>query len=119
MAPKRATRANDQNPANDPTLVQILDLFHQQTENLAQQQQHQPIVHVVTFKSFQAVNPSEFKGSADLVKARSWLKVMDKAFALVGVEENQKSGFASYFLKGEATYWWETVRTLEDEGIIT
>ena len=37
---------NDQNPANDPALAQILDLLRQQTANLAQQQQfqqqHQP-----------------------------------------------------------------------------
>ena len=44
---------------------------------------------------------------------------MEKAFTLVRVEENQKSEFASYFLKGEATYWWETVRALEGEGIVT
>ena len=44
---------------------------------------------------------------------------MEKAFALVRVEEDHKSEFASYFLKGEATYWWETVITLEGEEILT
>ncbi|KAL8091816.1 hypothetical protein AgCh_034176 [Apium graveolens] len=36
----------------------------------------------VSFKSFQAVKPPEFKGEVDLVAARIWLKEMEKAFAL-------------------------------------
>ncbi|KAL8098479.1 hypothetical protein AgCh_031298 [Apium graveolens] len=37
---------------------------------------------VVSFKSFQAVKPPEFKGEVDPVTARIWLKEMEKAFAL-------------------------------------
>ncbi|XP_074327977.1 uncharacterized protein LOC141665892 [Apium graveolens] len=44
---------------------------------------------------------------------------MEKAFALVKVEEDQKTDFASYFLKGEANYWWETMRALEGEDVVT
>ena len=47
------------------------------------------------------------------------LKEMEKAFALVRVEENQKSEYASYFLKGEATYWWETIRAPGRSGDCT
>ena len=68
MAPKKSTRSNSENPV-DPTIAQILDLLRQQTANLThqqqqlqQQQQPQPAVQSVTFKSFQAVNPPEFKG---------------------------------------------------------
>ncbi|KAL8123967.1 hypothetical protein AgCh_011826 [Apium graveolens] len=31
-------------------------------------------------------------------------------------EEEQKTDFASYFLKGEANYWWESKKVLEGEG---
>ena len=27
--------------------------------------------------------------------------------------------YATYFLKGESNYWWETAKALEPEGIIT
>ncbi|KAL8114916.1 hypothetical protein AgCh_021664 [Apium graveolens] len=73
----------------------------------------------VTFKQFQAVKPPEFKGSANLVKANAWLKEMEKAFELVGAGTKQKTKFISYFLKGEANYWWESTRALEGGEFIT
>ncbi|XP_074336685.1 uncharacterized protein LOC141673855 [Apium graveolens] len=61
------------------------------------------------------VNPPEFKGSADPVEANAWLKEIEKAFELVGVRDEQKTKFASYFLKGEANYWWESKKLLEED----
>ena len=125
MAPKKNTRTNPENPV-DPAIAQILDLLRQQTANLThqqqqlqQQQQPQPVIQTVTFKSFQAVNPPEFKGTADPVEAQAWLKEMEKAFDLVGVEDNQKCKFASYYLKSEANYWWESVKALEEIEAVT
>ncbi|XP_074342564.1 uncharacterized protein LOC141680164 [Apium graveolens] len=78
-----------------------------------------PVVPVVTFKQFQSVKPLEFEDSADPTKARAWLKEMEKTFALFKVEADQKINFASYFLKGEANYWWESKKALEGEGVVT
>ncbi|XP_074323602.1 uncharacterized protein LOC141660512 [Apium graveolens] len=77
-----------------------------------------PIIPVITFKQFQSVKLPEFEGSADPTKARAWLKEMEKAFALVKVEVDQKTDFASYFLKGEANYWWESKKVLEGKGVV-
>ncbi|XP_074374732.1 uncharacterized protein LOC141715150 [Apium graveolens] len=52
-------------------------------------------------------------------KARAWLKEIEKAFALVKVEEDQKIDFASYFLRGEVNYWWESKKALEGDVIVT
>ncbi|KAK1360366.1 hypothetical protein POM88_044840 [Heracleum sosnowskyi] len=124
----------------DPMVIQLLNTLTQQTATLAQQQQafqqqlleqqqqhqhqqhqqhHQQAAPAVTFKSFQAAKPPEFKGSADLVEAKAWLKEMEKAFALIEVAEDKKTEYASYFLKNEASYWWETSRAMEPEGLIT
>ena len=43
---------------------------------------------------------------------------MEKAFALVKVGAKQKTEFASYFMKGEANYWWESVKTMENTEVI-
>ena len=127
MAPKRSNRSVPvpENPV-DPAIIQILDLLRQQTANLThqqqqlqQQQQPQPVIQTVTFKSFQAVNPPEFKGTSDPVVAQAWLKEMEKAFDLVGVEGEQKCKFASYYLKNEANYWWESVEPLEGAEIVS
>ena len=44
---------------------------------------------------------------------------MEKAFDLVGVEDDQKYKFASYYLKSEANYWWELVEPLEEVEIVS
>ncbi|XP_074361241.1 uncharacterized protein LOC141701500 [Apium graveolens] len=49
----------------------------------------------------------------------SWLKEMKKAFTLIQVSDDSKSDYASYFLKGEASFWWESVHALEEEGPVS
>ncbi|XP_017227566.1 uncharacterized protein LOC108203280 [Daucus carota subsp. sativus] len=123
MPPRRRTRAtnpddNNNNNNPEPTMAQILQILAQQTANLTQQQERQANPQV-TFKNFQSVNPPEFKGSADPIEARVWLKEIEKAFVLVKVREEQKTEFASYYLKDEATYWWESVRAMEKTENVT
>ncbi|XP_074346447.1 uncharacterized protein LOC141685233 [Apium graveolens] len=136
MAPKRKTRTessngNTEDQNNNIPIDQMFHLMQQQRMMMQQQmQQHQqqfqqqilqqapPTVPVVTFKQFQSVKPPEFEGSADPTRARALLKEMEKAFALVRVEADQKMDFASYFLKGEANYWWESKKALEGEGVM-
>nr|XP_017227894.1 PREDICTED: uncharacterized protein LOC108203463 [Daucus carota subsp. sativus] len=137
MAPRRArgrptnNRENaeegNRNANQNPDIAQLLELVRQQTATIAQQQQliqqmqppQPPPENVTTFKTFQSVKPPEFKGTQDPVEAHAWLKEMEKAFALTKVGDNQKVEYATYFLKGESNYWWETAKALEPEGIIT
>lgn len=124
---------NDQGGQGDPAIAQILDLLRQQSANIAQQQQqlqqqmqqqqqqqrHQPCAPgMVTFKSFQAVKPPEFLGSSDPVEAQTWLKEVEKAFVLTKIGDEQKTEYASYFLKNEASYWWESTKALEEQGMV-
>ncbi|XP_074352926.1 uncharacterized protein LOC141692086 [Apium graveolens] len=44
---------------------------------------------------------------------------MEKAFILIQVSDDSKTDYASYFLKGEADYWWESTRALEEEGPVS
>ena len=141
MPPRRETRANNSNnqdnPQNpmghvDPIVAQLLQTLAQQTTTLAQQQhqiqqqllqqqqqQHPQVLPVAMFKTFQAVKPPEFKGSSDPVEARTWLKEMEKAFTLTEVVEGKKTEYAVYFLKNEASYWWESIKVMEPEGVVT
>ncbi|XP_063942643.1 uncharacterized protein LOC135150309 [Daucus carota subsp. sativus] len=129
MIPTRHTRANSDpegtNSINDnndnqnvnigpvdSAVAQLIQILAQQTAHLTRQQQHQENPRVI-FKTFQAVNPPEFKGSADPVAAQTWLKEMEKCFELVPASEEQKTKFASHYLKNEATYWWESELFLE------
>ena len=101
---------------------QFIQQQHQQIQQQLQlQQQPQPreLNQTVSFKSFQSVKPPEFKGEVDPIAARIWLKEMEKAFTLIQVSDDSKSDYASYFLKGEASFWWESVRALEGEGPVS
>ncbi|KAK1360433.1 hypothetical protein POM88_044907 [Heracleum sosnowskyi] len=125
MTPRRRP-ANDPE-AQNPGMAQLLELLRQQTTTIAQQQQllqqlqppQPPPATVTAFKTFQSVNPPEFRGSQDPVEAHACLKEIEKAFALVNVGNDQKVEYASYFLKGESNYWWESARTLEAAEVIT
>lgn len=106
MPPRRQTNIDD---SSNPNIAQILHLLQQQTAMLAQHQQNPPPPPPkpvpVAFKAFQSVKPPEFKGTANPIEARGWLKEIERAFSLVKVEENQKTEYASYFLKAEANDW--------------
>lgn len=125
MPPRRTRNTNNENPEEPPNLAQLMQLLHQQSVTLAQQQQLlqqqlqlQQAPTPTTFKSFQAVKPPEFRGTQDPVEAQSWLKEMEKAFTLAVVPEAKKVEYTSYFLKGEANYWWESARALEEGEVI-
>lgn len=100
----------------DPTMTQILRLLQLQTAALNQQPQ---APRVGSFKAFQSLHPPEFRGTTDPIKAKSWIKEMEKAFALTEVGENKKTEYASFYLKDEANFWWESSKTLEGNGVIT
>ena len=72
-----------------------------------------------SFKAFQSLQPPEFKGTADPVEARAWLKEMEKSFEILQIADDHKMVFATYMLKGEENFWWESKKNLEGEGIIT
>ncbi|XP_074337944.1 uncharacterized protein LOC141675090 [Apium graveolens] len=132
------SNGNTEGQKNNNEMDQMFHLMQQQMMMMQQQMQQQqqqfqqqmlkqavrpeqqapPAAPVVTFKQFQLVKPPEFEGSADPTKARAWLKEMEKAFALVKAEEDQKMNFASYFLKGEANYCWKSKKALEGEGVV-
>ncbi|XP_074377723.1 uncharacterized protein LOC141719249 [Apium graveolens] len=44
---------------------------------------------------------------------------MERSFELVRLGEEQKTIYAAYFLKGEAIYWWDLVKALEEVQPVT
>ncbi|XP_074378290.1 uncharacterized protein LOC141719814 [Apium graveolens] len=78
-----------------------------------------PLAELLKGAQLWSVKPAEFKGEVDPVAARIWLKEIEKAFTLTQVSDNLRSDYASYFLKGEANYWWESTRAVEGEGPVS
>ncbi|XP_074342708.1 uncharacterized protein LOC141680356 [Apium graveolens] len=44
---------------------------------------------------------------------------MERSFELVRLGEEQKTIYDAYFLKGEAIYWWDSVKALEEVQPVT
>lgn len=104
----------NQNQANptDP-MRQLVDLLKDVLQNSNHNLQQNEASHV-TFKAFKNMHPPEFKGTTDPVEAQSWVKEIEKVFRVIKVAEDQKTAFAAYMLKGEASFWWESVEAREN-----
>ncbi|KAL8108970.1 hypothetical protein AgCh_025168 [Apium graveolens] len=109
MAPRRARGRPTNNQKNygknqNPDIAQLVELVRQETATIAQQQlllqqmqpPQQPPEGVTTFKTFQSVKHPEFKEIQD-----------------------PKVEYATYFIKGESNYWWESAKALEAAEVIT
>lgn len=98
-------------------LVNLLrENFSNPVENQVPPAQNQQ-VQATPFKAIKGVHPPEFHGTNDPTKAQAWIKEIEKAFKIVQVLENQKTTFATYMLKGEANFWWESKETREEQVV--
>lgn len=118
MPPRRQNRnqreeqsVNNEGGQADP-MQNFADMIAQAMENRAPtgrgRLRNQPADRLANFKVFKAVGSPEFKGTTDPIEAQTWVKEMEKAFIIARVTEEQKTAFATYLMKGEANYWWET-----------
>ena len=65
------------------------------------------------------MQPPEFKGTVDPIKAKIWLREIEKTFEIVGVEENKKTIFDAYMLNEENNYWGEANQVLKESSVIS
>ncbi|KAL8134367.1 hypothetical protein AgCh_009406 [Apium graveolens] len=66
-----------------------------------------------------SVNPPSFHDTTGQVVANTWIREIERSFELVRLGEEQKTIYATYFLKGEAIYWWDSVKALEEVQPVT
>ncbi|XP_063946136.1 uncharacterized protein LOC135151548 [Daucus carota subsp. sativus] len=72
-----------------------------------------------TYKTFKDADPPIFKGDLDLHVANTWIKEMEKVIEIFECLDEQKVKFATHFLRGEAVFWWDTVKQTEDCSTMT
>lgn len=114
MSPRRQNRnqrdersVNNEGDQADP-MQNFADMLAQAMQTGAPAARNRLANRLVNFKDFKAVGPSEFKGTIYPIEAQTWVSEMEKAFVISRVAEEQKTDFATYLIKGEANYWWET-----------
>ena len=63
------------------------------------------------------MKPKEFEGSTNPLDAEEWLSFIQIIMEFMELNDQERIICASYMLKREARYWWETVkarRTVHD-----
>ncbi|XP_058784735.1 uncharacterized protein LOC131659580 [Vicia villosa] len=65
-----------------------------------------------TYRDFFRMNPAEFHGGLDPIKAHEWVASMEEIFEIVHCSEENKVVFASHSLKGPAMRWWKSASAL-------
>jgi hypothetical protein len=71
-----------------------------------------------SFWDFFRMNPPEFHGGLNHVKACEWITNMERVFQIMHCSEENKVVFSSHMMKGSAVRWWESASTLmTNQGI--
>jgi len=77
-------------------------------------QMGQVVVADDLFERFRRMRAPDFEGSADPLVADEWMSEMKKIFNFMNISEIEKVICASFVLKKDARYWWETVAARRD-----
>ncbi|KAL5554266.1 hypothetical protein UlMin_041667 [Ulmus minor] len=87
-------------------------------QNLRRQRNHSEQGHEEKYESepeieqprFRRMKPDEFEGSSDPLVAEEWISSIQTILDFMHLNEREKVLCATYVLKKDARYWWETVK---------
>src|SRR5438105_15617761 len=88
-------------------------------QNQMQQQQpqgHQGQPQMASYSDFAGTQPPIFTKTDDPLEADNWLRLMESKFELLVCTEEQKTLFASHWLRSPAASWWETFLAMQPVG---
>ncbi|KAL5556109.1 hypothetical protein UlMin_038345, partial [Ulmus minor] len=71
------------------------------------------------YERFCRMRPAEFEGSTNPLEAEEWLYSIQTILDFMELNDQEKVFCASYMLKREARYWWETVKSRRDVRTMT
>ena len=103
-------RAPPVQPAPQPEPAAMLEMVPQ-AMSIANQE---PL-----YVRFRRMKPSEFEGSTDPLEAEEWLTSLQTILDFMNLMEQEKVLCASYVLKKDARYWWETVVIRRNVAMMT
>ncbi|KAL5538128.1 hypothetical protein UlMin_046157 [Ulmus minor] len=72
--------------------------------------EHPVIQQEPLYERFRRMKPDEFEGSSNPLVAEEWLSSIQTILDFMHLNEREKVLCATYVLKKDARYWWETVK---------
>src|ERR1041385_8303825 len=61
---------------------------------------------------FQRTRPPSFDQATDTIEADDWLRTMEKKLEIAHCDEADKVPFATHYLEGCATIWWDNTKAV-------
>ncbi|KAL5580524.1 hypothetical protein UlMin_012966 [Ulmus minor] len=71
---------------------------------------HQNYQQEPVYKRFCQMKPAEFVGSSDPLEAEEWLSSIETILEFMELSDHEKVMCASYMLRKDARYWWDSVK---------
>ncbi|KAL5557774.1 hypothetical protein UlMin_033985 [Ulmus minor] len=71
---------------------------------------HQNYQQEPVYKRFCQMKPAEFVGSSDPLEAEEWLRSIETILEFIELSDHEKVMCASYMLRKDARYWWDSVK---------
>ena len=65
---------------------------------------------------FQRTQPPKFAYPQDPLEADDWLRTIEKKLEVARVSETDKVPFATHYLEGSASIWWDNLREVHSGG---
>lgn len=123
MVNTRASRSENNNNEENPTLAQVLAQQTQLINMLVQQVQNQQGNNNVNppppqnkLANFLRVRPPTFSSTTNPVEAGDWLHIIEKKLVLLQCTNQEKVVFTSHQLQGPASEWWDHFRMNRAKG---
>ena len=109
-------------PAQEPTPSQLLMMLEEKHGLLMtqifkefgshMQAQNTPRPSHSRLQDFQRTRPPVFSSATDPLEADDWLRTMNKKLEIARVEDQDKVPFATHYLEGPASIWWDNQRNM-------
>ncbi|KAL5540511.1 hypothetical protein UlMin_046259 [Ulmus minor] len=109
MAGRRGRDRHQENPTPENPADQIASLVAMQPVP-PRAPKHPVIQQEPLYERFRRMKPDEFEGSSDPLVAEEWLSSIQTILDFMHLNEREKVLCATYVLKKDARYWWETVK---------
>ena len=71
------------------------------------------------FKKYRNLGGKPFTGEEAIMKTQAWIRLAEKIFEALKLRDDQKRLLASWALKDEALFWWDSIIEDNPEGNIT
>ncbi|MCQ7926442.1 retrotransposon gag domain-containing protein, partial [Salmonella enterica] len=78
-----------------------------------------PVQQEPLYVRFKRMKPPEFNGAADPLVAEGWITAIQDIMRFMGLSDQEKVLCASFMLRMDARFWWDTVKARRDVDHMT